>query len=169
MLIGGLLRAGSTTRVSLLPQFGLHRWLLTNLHHRFWLRQLHEAWNPPFYKLGTLHNLRTQSIPEYGAALQVVQNWVFEWLYALQSHDGKSGHLIPSFLTALLRILSFGLAFAPRALRYHLPRLELVATRGSAGFLRRTDTTKVHVLRDLERYIRCDHPASLESGILFVK
>lgn len=132
------------------------------------MRQLHEALNPPIYRIGTLNSLRPDTIPEFDAARQVIMNRILDWLYALKPHD-ESGRIMPSFLTALLRIISFGLLFAPGQLRYHLPRTVLVVARGPASLLRWTGSMEVPVMWDLERYVRNEHQASLESGILFVK
>ena len=157
-----------TTRVS--QPWDLYPWcrMVANNLLRFWLRRLHEALNPSFYKMGTPYVLRPQSITEYGEGLHVVTNWIFDWLYTLRPQD-DSGRLVASFPTALLRIVSLGLAFAPDALSFHLSQFEGVTTHAPASLIRCTDTTQVHVLRDLDRYIRLEHPASLESGILFIK
>ncbi|KAH9910160.1 uncharacterized protein B0H18DRAFT_516086 [Fomitopsis serialis] len=137
--------------------------------HRFWLRQLHEALNPPFFKLGTVCSLRPLMIPEYKAAMQAVRKWVLDWLYDLWPH-GSRDDLLPTFLTALMRTISLGLTVDSGALHNHLPQVRSVVTCRPKPLLRGQDGTasEVYIVQDLDRFVFNVHPASLASGILYV-
>ncbi|KAH9931245.1 uncharacterized protein B0H18DRAFT_929725 [Fomitopsis serialis] len=137
--------------------------------HRFWLRQLHEALNPPFFKMGTVCSLRPLMIPEYNVAIQVVRTWILDWLYDLWPH-GSRDDLVPTFLTALMRTISLGMTFDSGVLLYHLPQVRSVVTCRPKALVRGNTEAKsdAYVVQDLERYVHTVHPASLASGIIFI-
>ncbi|TFY54263.1 hypothetical protein EVJ58_g8968 [Rhodofomes roseus] len=136
--------------------------------HRAWLRQLHEALNPPLFKMGTVYSLRPLMIPEYNSAIHIVKKWILDWLYDLRSF-GNRGDLISTFLTALMRTISLGLTFNSSALQHHLIQVPSVAAgSGPNKLLRSKADTQVYIVHDLTRYVYNAQPSSLASGINFI-
>ncbi|KAH9921295.1 uncharacterized protein B0H18DRAFT_880310 [Fomitopsis serialis] len=134
-------------------------------HRRFWLRLLHEALEPSFYKMGSLPNLQVASIPEFEAAIQVVRNWTIDWLYT--AHP-RAGEFTPTFLTSLLRIVSLGVAFDRGVLGGHLPRAIAVRAYRPIPLLRGRGEHASYVVHDMCRLMMNNHRASLPSGVLFL-
>lgn len=116
-------------------------------------------------------SLRPLSMPEYDDGIQAVRTWTLDWLYEDLHLYTNRGELDRLFLTTLMRMVSLGSAFDPRALRHHLPQVRSVF--GSAhrpqALLRRVGHEKKYVVSDLTQCVYNEHRASLDSGILFVK
>ncbi|KZT08921.1 uncharacterized protein LAESUDRAFT_675409 [Laetiporus sulphureus 93-53] len=134
---------------------------------RYWIRQLHEALEPPFFMMGSLGNLRSHLIPEFEEGLQIVKNWLHDWLYRLVPFGG--GVYLSTFLTSLIqtaslvRIFDTEVAFANisrnRCIQEHHPPSLLMSRRGD---------THVYIVDDLLAFLADDNWASLVHGILFV-
>ncbi|KNZ80017.1 TPR and ankyrin repeat-containing protein 1 [Termitomyces sp. J132] len=75
---------------------------------RIYLSQLYEAFNPPFFYLGTQTLLHPESIPEFQRGIQVVKEWLRDVTYSLDIHPQTL------FLTNFLRISNLALVFDPR-------------------------------------------------------
>lgn len=132
---------------------------------RFWLRILHETLEPPYYKMGSLHNLRTAMIPEFDAAIPIVRNWTIDWLHTSHPY----GDTPPSpFVTSLIRIVSLGATFDREALLNHMPRAEVFFYRHLA-LMRGREEAATYVIHDMYRFMTNNHSASLPSGILFLQ
>ncbi|TFY57544.1 hypothetical protein EVJ58_g6956 [Rhodofomes roseus] len=97
-------------------------------HRRFWLRLLHEALEPSYYKMGSLPNLQAASLPEFEAAIQVVRNWTIDWLYSVHLRTRESPL---TFLTSMLHIVSLGVAFDHSVLVHDMCRLMMNDHRAS--------------------------------------
>lgn len=118
-----------------------------------------------------MFSLHPLSIPEYDDGIQAVKTWTLDWLYDDLHPYTNRGELDRPFLTTLMRMISLGSTFDPGALRYHLPQVRSVF--GSAHrpqeLLRKDGNAKRYVVSDLALCVYNEHPASLTSGILFVK
>ncbi|KAG5351772.1 hypothetical protein C0989_004981 [Termitomyces sp. Mn162] len=75
---------------------------------RIYLSQLYEAFNPPFFYLGTQTLLHPEYIPEFQRGIQVVKEWLRDVTYSLDIHPQTL------FLTNFLRISNLALVFDPR-------------------------------------------------------
>ena len=130
------------------------------------MRLLHEALEPPYYKMGSPQNLQVTLIPEFEAAMHVVRNWNIAWLYTVHPSPGDFS---PGFITSLLRIMSLGVAFDRDTLGEHLPRSRAYGAYRPPSLVRGKGEYAAYVVHDMGRLLLNNHPASLPSGILFVK
>ncbi|PCH33049.1 hypothetical protein WOLCODRAFT_159800 [Wolfiporia cocos MD-104 SS10] len=137
-----------------------------NVQRRHWLQILHKTLYPPHYKLGSSHNIETESIPEYEAAKPVVMSWIFEWLNTLHLAVNSSYR---AFLTSFIRIATLAFTFDKQSAELQLTRAPCVTTHKYSILLRRWNDRKVYALEDFLAFMINDHETSILRGVLFVR
>ncbi|KAI0757678.1 hypothetical protein C8Q80DRAFT_1134850 [Daedaleopsis nitida] len=126
-----------------------------------WLRELYEALNPPHYKLGALHVLTPESIPEWSQGLHIVQLWVRD---LLDRH--KPDRYLHQFVTTLLHAVHLALAFDSKAAADYVHRVPCVAACTSPVLLRGNE--KAYVVHDVIAFLQYDQASCLDRGVLFL-
>ncbi|KAI1785582.1 hypothetical protein LXA43DRAFT_1185708 [Ganoderma leucocontextum] len=130
-------------------------------HQRQWLRQLYEAIYPPYYKLGSVHDLSPALIPEFKLGGQVIKVWVRDRLYASDPHRPSN-----AFLTNLIQASRLALKFDHDAAAEYLHRLPTVMNYRPPMLLR--DNDKLYVVHYLLHSMQDSDQHALNKGVLFM-
>lgn len=125
---------------------------------------MYEAIFPPYYKLGSLHALSPETIPELEQGLQVVKVWARDLLYRLNPY--RPAHL---FLTMLLRTARLAFIFDPKAACDYVPRVPSVSTNKPTALMRVREAEKAYVVQDFVGFMQNSEVFSLNQGVLFLK
>ena len=125
---------------------------------------MHDALFPPYYKLGGLHALVPDSIPEWRSGLHVIATWTRDSLYQLDPIPIKYQG---AFITTLARFTRLALEFdRPKALKY-LERIPCASAVRPAPLLR--EQGKKYVVLDVLSLMQNTDETALDRGILFMK
>ncbi|KAI1785420.1 hypothetical protein LXA43DRAFT_132940 [Ganoderma leucocontextum] len=130
-------------------------------HQRHWLRQLYEAVYPPYYKLGSVHDLSPALIPEFKLGGQVIKVWVRDRLYALDPHRPPN-----AFLTNLIQAARLALKFDQDAAAEYLHRVPTIMIYRPPMLLR--DNDKSYVVHYLLHSMQDSDEHALNKGVLFM-
>jgi hypothetical protein len=129
---------------------------------RYWLNQLYEVLNPPFYLLGTASNWCGTLNLQQEKGIQVAKDWVRELAYTL---DFKPQ--IP-FLTNLMRGVILAVIFDKKEASNYLYRSRFMSTHiRPIQYLRQPDN--VEMLPELITSLAGNTKWSLSAGILCIR
>ncbi|TFK88273.1 hypothetical protein K466DRAFT_598787 [Polyporus arcularius HHB13444] len=129
----------------------------------YWLRRLYEAFYPPYYKLGSIHVLSPELVPELHQGLPTVQAWLRDLLYKLDPYSPPASS---SFLASLIWTTSLAFRFDAKAAPEYLTRVPCVAAYRQPALLRGND--KAYIVHDLLAHMQSSDHHALSRGILFL-
>ena len=138
--------------------------LISHTTFRAWLRRLYEALYPQHFRLGSIHALSPDLLPELSQGRLIIAVWVRDFLNRSLPHDKP----MFAFLTNLMRATSLAMVFDHKAAStglqtipsYHVPPHDRPYHLVRQG---------VYVVHDLISSVQCNDVNSLNRGVLVLK